>query len=147
MKRRDTHDLIGGLLMSATGVFFALYGSQYAMGSAARMGPGYFPVVLGWMLAVLGLLVALPAWWRQGDAVRVQWKNLFWSVACLIVFAAALRPLGVVLAAFFASLVALVPTSMRLSTRLVLCAIIGGLTALIFLVGLRMTLPMWPFGS
>jgi hypothetical protein len=118
---RDLHDLVGGALMTATGLFFALYGQQYEFGTMARMGPGYFPVVLGWTLAVLGLLVAVPAWWRRGTAVTVQWSNLLWCVLSLLVFAFTLKFLGVVLTSFIAALISLVPSSMPLRTRLMVC--------------------------
>ena len=46
--------------MMAVGVFVALYAaSHYRMGSAERMGPAYFPSLLGWILAIIGLVVAL----------------------------------------------------------------------------------------
>ncbi len=142
---RDKHDLVGGLLMTAAGLFFALYGQRYDVGTADRMGPGYFPVVLGWTLAALGLLVAVPAWWRRGGPIAVQWGNLFWCVASLLAFALALRPLGVVLAAFVAALVSLVPSAMHWRTRLLVCAVVAGLTTLIFPIGLQMMLPIWPW--
>ena len=142
---RDTHDLVGGLLMTATGLFFALYGQQYDFGTTARMGPGYFPVVLGWALAVLGLLVAVPAWWRRGTAVTVQWGNLFWCVLSLLVFAFSLRTLGVVVSSFLAALISLVPSSMRLRTRLTVCGVVALLTTLIFPIALQMILPIWPW--
>jgi hypothetical protein len=144
---RDTHDLVGGLLMTAAGLFFALYGQRYTFGEAARMGAGYFPVVLGWTLAVLGLLVALPAWWRRGTGITVQWNNLLWCVAALLAFAWTLQPLGVVLAAFFAALLSLVPSAMALRTRLTVCAVVAVLTTLIFPIGLQMILPLWPWSS
>lgn len=141
---RDIHDLVGGLLMSAAGLFFALYGREYNFGSADRMGPGYFPVVLGWLLFGLGLLLAIPAWWRQGSPIVLQWGNLFWSVASLLAFALLLYPLGVALAALAASLVALIATKMSLRTRLLVSLAVAALTTVIFPIGLRMTLPIWP---
>lgn len=142
---RDIHDLVGGLLMTATGLFFALYGQQYEFGTPARMGPGYFPVVLGWVLAVLGLLVAVPAWWRRGTTVTVQWSNLFWCVLSLLVFAFTLRLLGVVVSSFLAALLSLVPSAMRLRTRLTVCAVVALLTTLIFPFALQKILPIWPW--
>lgn len=143
---RDIHDLVGGLFMTAVGLFFALYGQQhYDFGSSARMGPGYFPVMLGWTLAVLGLLVAVPAWWRRGGPITVQWSNLFWCVLSLVAFALALRTLGVVLASFLAALISLMPSAMRLRTRLTVCAVVALLTTLIFPIGLQMILPLWPW--
>lgn len=142
---RDIHDLVGGLLMTAAGLFFALHGRDYDFGTTARMGPGYFPVVLGWILAMLGLAVAVPAWWRRGSAVTVQWNNLFWCVLSLLFFAITLHALGVVVASFLAALLSLVPSSMGLRTRLTVCAVVALLTTLIFPIGLQMILPIWPW--
>jgi len=145
MHTRDLHDLIGGALMAAAGVFFAVYGQRYSFGETARMGPGYFPVVLGWMLAGLGAVVALQAWWRQGTPVVVQWRNLIWSIASLLVFAFGLQTLGVVAASFAAALLALVPAALPLRTRLIVSTVVTLLTVLIFVVGLGMLLPLWPW--
>jgi len=41
------------------GAFTALGSLQYQMGTLARMGPGYFPLLLGGLLAALGLLIAV----------------------------------------------------------------------------------------
>ncbi|MEO7939667.1 MAG: tripartite tricarboxylate transporter TctB family protein, partial [Burkholderiaceae bacterium] len=60
MKHVDTRDLFGGLILIALGAFVSLYAANhYVVGQAERMGPGYFPVALGWLLAILGLVVAL----------------------------------------------------------------------------------------
>lgn len=141
---RDIHDLVGGLLMATTGLFFALYGQSYHFGTSDRMGPGYFPVVLGWTLFILGLLVAIPAWWRRGSAIQLQWSNLFWCVLSLLVFAVVLQPAGVVLASFVTALISLAPSAMNLRTRLTVCAVITLLTTLIFPIGLQMQLSIWP---
>lgn len=144
---RDNHDLVGGLLMTATGLFFALYATRYDFGTSARMGPGYFPVVLGWILTVLGLLIAVPAWWRRGARISVQWNNLLWCIVSLLVFAFSLQTLGLVIASFVTALVSLVPSAMTLRTRLAVCAVVTLLTVLIFAIGLQMILPLWPWNT
>jgi hypothetical protein len=144
MGHRDHHDLVGGIAIAAIGAFFALYGSQYTLGSAARMGPGYFPTILGWVLAALGLLVALPAFFRAGEPIVVQWRNLVSSVLSVVVFALLLKPAGVVLASVATCLIALVPSKLPLRQRLVVSVLVAGLTVVMFVVGLRMTLSAWP---
>lgn len=142
---RDTPDLLGGALMAAVGLFFALYGSQYTFGTAQRMGPGWFPVVLGWVLLVLGILIALPAWFRRGTKIEVQWSNLLWCTLGLIVFAMTLHWLGVVVASIFTALIALIPSPMPLRTRLTISVVVAIIVTLIFPIGLNMILPLWPW--
>ena len=144
MKDKDIRDILGGFGLAAIGVFAVVYGQRYEFGDLNRMGPGYFPVVLGWLLFGLGLLLAVPAWWRQGSPIVMQWGNLFWSVASLLAFAVLLYPLGVALASLAASLVALLATKMALRTRLLVSLAVAALTTVIFPIGLRMTLPIWP---
>jgi hypothetical protein len=146
MKHRDIHDLVGGLAVAAIGAFFALYGSQYTMGTAARMGPGYFPIILGWILAVLGLLVALPAWWREGTRIEVKWLNLLSAVSSVVVFGLLLKPAGVVLASIATCLVALVPSPMPLKRRLLISVVVAALTTARFVGGLQMALSAGPAG-
>jgi len=57
MKIRNGKDSWAGLMFAGFGVGFMLVSFNYPMGSAVRMGPAYFPTVLGGMLAVLGAVV------------------------------------------------------------------------------------------
>ena len=60
MKIRSQKDFWSGLMFIGSGLFFALWAiGFYQMGTAVRMGPAYFPTVLGFLLAVLGALVLL----------------------------------------------------------------------------------------
>ncbi|WP_295524118.1 tripartite tricarboxylate transporter TctB family protein [uncultured Pseudacidovorax sp.] len=145
MKHRDTHDLVGGIALVVIGVFFGLYASRYTMGTAGRMGPGYFPIVLGWLLALLGLLVALPAWWRQGSPIKVQWRNLATATASIVLFAALLQTAGVVVASVATSMVALIPACIPMRQKLMVSVAVAVLTVLIFVVGLQMNVPTWPW--
>src|SRR5205085_6083775 len=60
MKIRSQKDFWSGLMFIGSGLFFALWAMEfYQMGTAVRMGPAYFPTVLGGLLAVLGAIVLL----------------------------------------------------------------------------------------
>src|SRR5437016_12805430 len=60
MKIRSQKDFWSGLMFIGSGLFFAVWAMEfYQMGTAVRMGPAYFPTVLGFLLAVLGGLVLL----------------------------------------------------------------------------------------
>ena len=61
MKITNGKDFWAGLMFIAFGLGFMLVAQNYAMGNAVRMGPAYFPTVLGGMLAVLGAVIFLRA--------------------------------------------------------------------------------------
>lgn len=148
MKHKDFQDLIGGVLLSATGLFFAIYSQRYGFGTAARMGPGYFPTVLGWVLALLGLLVALPALFRKGPPIKVQVGNFLYVMAALLLFAFTLRSLGLIPSTFLATFVAsLADRDITWKGRVLVGAGVTAVTVLVFKVGLSMILPLWWWGA
>ena len=66
---RHPKDFYSGLIFIAFGIGAIVIGSNYALGTAARMGPGYFPRMLGILLIVLGAALSLRALRVQGVAV------------------------------------------------------------------------------
>jgi hypothetical protein len=76
-----------------------LLAGGYRIGTAARMGPGLFPMLLGGMMGVIGLSLALPALVRDGDKFpRLHLRPMLVMLASIIVFALLLQPLGFVVA-------------------------------------------------
>lgn len=70
MKVRLTTDFLTGLLFLAFGLFVVIYGSRYPLGTTARMGPGYYPLVASTGLSILGvILVARSVVKGGGDAL------------------------------------------------------------------------------
>jgi len=148
MKSRDYEDLIGGALMFVLGIFFAVYARNYDLGTLARMGPGYFPTALGVVLAVLGVLIFLPALKREGVMPEIQWRNVILTLGGIVVFAFTLRNLGLVVACL--STVIIVSLADRETTwrlRLILAVSVTLITVLIFKVGLGMVIPIWWWGQ
>ena len=146
MNKRDSRDIIGGMLVTAIGLFFVIYAQRYSFGSLTRMGPGYFPVVLGGVLTVLGVLVALPAWFRTGTAPSVNWKNFLFVIGSVLAFGAALQTLGLI----FATMITVVIASMADKDitwrgRGMLAVAVALITYLIIITGLSMVLPIWPW--
>lgn len=149
MKKRDPSDLISGLVLTAVGLFFAFYAmSNYDMGTLSRMGPGYFPVALGFILAGLGMWVVLPALGRPGEAPKINWKALLIITGSMVLFGATLTVLGIVLATMITVVVAfLADDDITWTGRAVLAVVVAPLVYLIFIVGLGMTIRTWPWGS
>lgn len=144
MLNKDLRDILAGILVCGVGLFFALIGSDYAMGTAARMGPGYMPVVLGWILFALGLLIMIPAFFRKGERIEVHWDSLTASTASLIAFAFTLNVLGVFLSTIIAVLIASIPKRMNIAIRGTIAIVIAVITSLIFIAGLDMTVSLLP---
>ena len=144
--RRDWPDVLGGLTLALIGGLacgWALI--HYDIGTLRRMGPGFFPAALGALLAGLGLLVALPALLRRAPSVRVDLGAAGAVLAAILIFGLGLRPAGLVAASFASVLVAsLAAPRPGWGWRLALAIIVTLLTVVVFSLGLRMTLPLWP---
>jgi putative tricarboxylic transport membrane protein len=96
---KSPRDFWCGLLFLAIGVTFMVLARDYRMGSAARMGPGYFPIWLGGTLAVLGAAIAAASLGGQGAPFpRLHLRPLLTILAGIVVFGLALEPLGFVIA-------------------------------------------------
>lgn len=150
MLNKDLQDLIGGLAMLAIGSFAAIYAYQnLEIGELARMGPGFFPIVLGSALAVLGLLIALPAFFRPGAGpLGIDFKALFFVTVALLLFAFLLRPIGLFLTSMVMVLVSTLPlslSSVNVKTRLLTALGVAVVTWVVFILGLGMNLPTWPW--
>ena len=100
MKIKSPQDFWAGLMFIAFGVFFVVVALvYYQMGSAVRMGPAYFPVMLGGLLAVLGAIVLVASLAIEGEPVaKFHFRPLLFIAASSLAFAYLLKPLGLVFA-------------------------------------------------
>jgi hypothetical protein len=115
MKIKSQQDCWAGLMFIGFGLFFILFAlgtpefidrivgtkliGGYQMGSSVRMGPAYFPVVLGGLLVFLGLLVLFDSIVEEGPKVaKFHFRPLFFIAVSSLAFAYLLKPLGLVLA-------------------------------------------------
>jgi hypothetical protein len=144
MRSKDIQNIVGGLCLIAIGVFAAFYAQRYPIGELRRMGPGFFPVSLGVLLAILGTFIALPAFFRSGDSIRFDVKGFAWVMASVMVFGFGLTRLGLIGATVAAVLVATMAADLRWRTRFVLAGVMVVITWLVFSVGLGMPIPLWP---
>jgi len=145
---RDQRAFAEGALFLAFAIFFFVTALNYPAGSAARMGPGYFPRLLAIVLAAIGLFAMLgavrPTAERQG-LPRWDIKGLAWVTGSVALFALLLFPLGLIGALF-----ALIVVSSKASPEftwtgaLANAAILIALCLLVFVSGLGLQLPVWP---
>lgn len=144
--QRDWPDIYGGLILAAIGVGAAVWAAMYYdIGTLRRMGPGFFPLVLGTALFLLGMVIALPALGRTAVAPKIEPAAAVAVLAAIVIFALGLSRLGLAGATAATVLVATLPAPRKgWVWRVVLAAAITVLTVLVFSLGLRMTLPVWP---
>ena len=96
--RANKIDLIAAAIFIGVGLTFAL-GAWFGltMGRALRMGPGYFPFVLGLILVGLGVLVGLEAMrTRAGAGDTIAWRGLVLVTLAIVYFGLTVRSLGLV---------------------------------------------------
>jgi hypothetical protein len=145
-------DVGAGVLFVVLGVAVALYArAHYELGEVARMGPGFFPFWLGWLLAGLGVIIALQAVRRPvaaAAAPRAAWRPVVAVSAAVWAFAMLIERAGLVPATLVLVFVACAgqrPYPMR--RALVLAPILALLAWAIFRLGLQMNLPAFVIGD
>ncbi|MBC7214174.1 MAG: tripartite tricarboxylate transporter TctB family protein [Burkholderiaceae bacterium] len=87
---KSQRDFFAGLMFMAVGVAFAWGSTNYQIGTGARMGPGYFPLLLGVLLALIGAVVTFTATTvetEDGDPIgRWAWRPLVFILAANFAF-------------------------------------------------------------
>jgi hypothetical protein len=149
---RHPKDFFAGLLFIAFGVAAIVIGSNYALGTAARMGPGYFPRILGILLISLGAILAIRALRLQGTPIPgFKWWPTTIVLGSVVVFGLVVEHLGL-----FVSTIGLIFVSSMASHEFRWKEAIGSgiffalLAVAVFVLGLKLQLPIWPvflFGS
>jgi hypothetical protein len=92
---RNPKDFWSGIFFLAVGSAAVFFGRNHPMGTAMRMGPAYFPTVLGGLLALIGLAVMLRAIVRRGEPVgQFAVRKVALVLGATAVFGLLLRPVG-----------------------------------------------------
>jgi putative tricarboxylic transport membrane protein len=143
---RSPSDFWCGLLFIAVGVAFVVFARQYRFGTPARMGPGFFPTILGGILAALGLSLTLPALVRSGEPLVFSGlRPMLAILIAIIVFALLLAPLGFVIAAAALILIAgLAEPELRPLENVGLTLFLIAFSVAIFVVALGLPMNLWP---
>lgn len=144
MKNKNIRDIIGGTSLIAIGVFAAVHAQPYEFGQLQNMGPGYFPIVLGILLAILGVCVVVPALFCTGTSIKVEWKSLFWVILGILTFAMLLNSLGLISTVIITVLVSSMASNLPWLHRFILSVCIAAIAYAIFVLGLGMLIPTWP---
>jgi len=93
-KIKSQKDFNAGLMFIAFGAVFAFVARNYPMGTAVRMGPAYFPTILGWLLMGLGLIVFLQSFATKDEPPKsMDARAVWWILGSVLAFALLVGPL------------------------------------------------------
>ena len=148
MKIRNQKDFWSGVMFAVVGLAFAGFAQQYDMGSAARMGPAFFPTVLGGILFVLGLIIGFEGLAREGHDGKVEpfnFKALALVLGSVVAFGLLLRPAGMIVSLFvLIGISGLASHEHKWYEMLLLSVGAAALVIAVFIYGLGMTIPILP---
>lgn len=148
MQLRNHRDFWSGMMFIAIGLLFIALSQQYQFGTSAKMGPGYFPTVLGGLMAFLGVLICLEGMGKHAVPTKLSpigWRELILVLVAVVAFAAALPYLGMVLAlAILISISALASHEFRPRDTILSIVFLTILSYVVFVYGLELQFPVWP---
>jgi hypothetical protein len=146
MKIKNPKDFWAGLMFIVFGLFFVIGAGNYQLGSAARMGPAYFPTLLGGLMAVVGGIVFFRSFVLKGEKVAaIPLRLIFFITLSLLIFGYLLKPIGLVLALLCLVVIsAFAGHEFRLKEALLLTFVLIVLSVLVFVKGLGLPFPLWP---
>jgi Tripartite tricarboxylate transporter TctB family len=145
-RRRSFPDVLAGGIFVLIGGAFVVGSLGYELGTPLRMGPGYFPLLVGVIVAALGLAIVLKGL-IAGEVISfgaIPWRAVAAIVLALLFFGFTVDGLGFVPTCAVAALLTTLASSRVRPVRAVLVA--AGLTVastLIFVVGLQLRIPLW----
>jgi putative tricarboxylic transport membrane protein len=134
-------------MFAGFGLFFVAWSfAQYQMGSAVRMGPGYFPAVLGGLLLVLGAVILLQSLVFDGPKVEAfHFKPLVYVSVSVLAYGYLMQPGGLAVATAAAVIIgAMAGNEFKWREVLVLALVLVLFSYLVFVKGLTLPFPMCP---
>jgi hypothetical protein len=139
--RANTRDVACGMVFVALGLFFALNAWMgLRIGHAFEMGPGFFPILLGGLLAALGSAIVIGALGKPGVAIgRISWRGIGLVSLSVLFFALTARGLGMLPALLVSTFVAAYSTTQAtLRSALILSLVLSAFNTALFVYALRL---------
>ena len=157
MNIKSQKDFVSGLMFMGIGGFFAWGATAYSLGTGARMGPGYFPLMLGVMMVILGVFITFNSLVIErsgGDKIgKWAYKPLFFIIAANLIFGICLGGLpsiklpamGMVFGIYVLTFVAsMASAGWKFKTTLILATSLAVISYVAFVKILNLQFPVWP---
>ena len=149
MKIKSQRDFWSGLMFLVVGAAFAVGATNYSMGTSARPGAGYFPLILSVILTIMGAVVlfeALTIETEDGEPIgAIAWRPLIVVVLAITVFAILLPRLGMLITVpILIMIVSFAGDEFGWIGVIVNSVVLTAFSWLIFIKGLGLTIPLLP---
>lgn len=149
MKIKNHQDFWSGLMFIAAGTGFAVGSLNYSMGTSARPGPGYFPLILSVIMAILGCIVLFKSLTIETDDGRpvgsFAWRPLIVVVVSIVVFGLALPRLGMFITIpLLLFMVSFAADKFSWKDWVGMTLVLTAGSWLVFIYGLNLTIPLKP---
>jgi hypothetical protein len=131
----------------ALGLFTVLYSLwHYRVGTARDMGPGFMPLLVGGLLAVIGVVVLLRSFFVDGGRLtNVHWRPLLLIPVAAAGYGLVLLPFGIIISTILLVIVAaFAGPEFRWKEAVVLGVVLAFFSWAVFVYGLALPIPMWP---
>jgi uncharacterized integral membrane protein len=143
---RSTKDFLAGVLFIAVGVAAIALAAGYTLGTAARMGPGYFPRILGILLIILGAVLALRSLKVGGAPLPGwQWRPVIVVLGSVVVFGLIVTRAGLVLSTvLLIAMSSAASREFRPKEAVISGVLLAALVVGVFVIGLKLQIGIWP---
>ncbi len=149
MKIRNQRDFGAGIMYMMIGLFFTIIATQYPMGTAAKMGPGYFPFYLGILMTLLGLFILIKSMGAKAAIESIppfNWKIIGLITGSVILYGILLPTMGFIVAIFvLVFMSASASHEFHWKGTLINASFLVAFTYSVFVVGLKLQFPLLPF--
>jgi hypothetical protein len=143
---RHPKDFWAGVLFIVLGGLACIIALDYAMGTAGRMGPGYFPRSLGTLLAALGAILVLRSFRLHGEKLSFPtFQPTLVVLGAVLAFGLVLNYVGLVLATIVLVLVSSIAShEFRWKEAVIASLALAAFVVIAFQYGLKLQIPTWP---
>jgi hypothetical protein len=145
---KNPKDFWSGVMFALIGFAFAIIvkAYDYPMGTASRMGAGYFPFVLGNVMGVLGLVIIAQSLITSGARIgKFAWRPLFWVLLAFVIFGLTAKWLGLVIAILLLVVISSYGGHEHRWKEAIISSIILAVSSIaVFVYGLKLPFPIWP---
>jgi hypothetical protein len=141
---RNPRDFWSGVIFILFGLAAVIIGRDYSMGSAGRMGPAYFPTILGAILTVIGAIGVLRSLVSRGEVLeKFAVKQTALVLAGTVLFGLLMRNAGLVAATVLLVLLSgFASIKFRVGPYLLLAIGMAGFCVLVFIKALGLPMPL-----